>query len=113
MAARSPKELEGKVEVLLESYRVENGELQAHLEEKERVIFELEGRLRKIENKYFDASWKLSSTKREISNPLKKRFPNLRNTITISETPLLEKEKALKIHMKTLPAPPPPSNDYQ
>jgi hypothetical protein len=39
VAAKSPKELEGKVEILLESYRVENGELQAHLEEKERIIF--------------------------------------------------------------------------
>lgn len=56
--------------------------------------------MKKIENKYFDTAWKLSSTKREITNPLKKKFPNLRNTITIKQTPLLEKEKALKVSMK-------------
>ena len=57
---------------------------------------DFEVKFKKMENKYFNTVWKLSSTKREISNPLKKRFPNLRNTITINETPLLEKEKAMK-----------------
>ena len=47
--------------------------------------------MKKLENKYFNTVWKLSSTKREIANPLKKRFPNLRNTITINEAPLLDK----------------------
>jgi hypothetical protein len=57
-------------------------------------------KMKKLENKYFNTVWKLSSTKREIANPLKKRFPNLRNTITINETPLLEKEKAMKFKNK-------------
>ena len=50
---------------------------------------DLEMKIKKIENKYFSTVWKLSSTKREIANPLKKRFPNLRNTIMMKETPLL------------------------
>jgi hypothetical protein len=66
------------------------------VEESSRVIFELEERLKKVETKYFSTAWKLSSTKRDLTNPLKKKFPNLRNTITIRQTPLLEKEKALK-----------------
>lgn len=60
----------------------------------------MEQKLKRVENKYFDTAWKLSSTKREITNPLKKKFPNLRNTITIKQTPLLDKEKALKVSMK-------------
>lgn len=84
------------MEELLESYRRENGELMGRVEESNRVIFELEERLKKVESKYFSTAWKLSSTKREITNPLKKKFPNLRNTITIKQMPLLEKEKALK-----------------
>ena len=79
------------MEELLESYRVENSELSAQLEERNREIMDLEIKMKKLENKYFNTVWKLSSTKREIANPLKKRFPNLRNTITINDTPLLEK----------------------
>lgn len=41
-------------------------------------------------------SWKLASKGREIANPLKKRFPNLRNTITIKDISLEEKEKMYK-----------------
>lgn len=58
---------------------------------------ELEDKLKKTQNKYFNTAWKLSSTKREISNPLKKRFPNLRNTITLNQAPLLEKAKAMNL----------------
>ena len=41
LCEKLPKDLTGKVEELLESYRVDNGELQANLEEKNRIIFEL------------------------------------------------------------------------
>jgi len=68
---------------------VDNSELSAQLEEKNKVVMDMEVKLKKLENKYFNTVWKLSSTKREVANPLKKRFPNLRNTITINETPLL------------------------
>ena len=68
---------------------MDNSELSAQLEEKNKVVMDMEVKLKKLENKYFNTVWKLSSTKREVANPLKKRFPNLRNTITINETPLL------------------------
>jgi predicted RNase H-like nuclease (RuvC/YqgF family) len=84
-------DLSQQVEELLESYRVENNELSGQLQEQNRIIMDLEGRLKRTENKYFSTAWKLSSTKREINNPLKKRFPNLRNTITLNQAPLLEK----------------------
>jgi predicted RNase H-like nuclease (RuvC/YqgF family) len=100
IAFQVPKDITLQVEELLESFRVENGELSAQLEEKNRIIMDLETKLKKTENKYFSTAWKLSSTKREISNPLKKRFPNLRNTITLNEPTLLEKEKAFKSSSK-------------
>ena len=94
VAEKMGPDLSGKVEELLESYRVENAELQGKMQEKERLIDELERKLKSTEVKYFETSWKLSSTKREVANPLKQRFPKLRNTITINEAPLLQKEKA-------------------
>ena len=59
------------------------------MEERNRMMMDLEIKLKKVENKYFSTVWKLSSTKRENNNPLKKKFPNLRNTIQMNETPLL------------------------
>ena len=90
---------------MLESYRSDNAELMGRLEESSRLNFELEQRLKRVETKYFSTAWKLSSANRETTNPLHKKVPNLRNTITIRQTPLLEKEKALG---KTTQAPPPP-----
>jgi len=53
-----------KVEELLESYRVENSDLMGKVEESNRIVFELEAKLKQLENKYFSTAWKLSSTKR-------------------------------------------------
>lgn len=100
IAANLPNDLTKKVEELLESYRVDNSDLSAQLGEKNKMILDLEAKLKRTENKYFSATWKLSSTKREINDPLKKRFPNLRNTITLTQTPLLEKEKNLRSKTK-------------
>lgn len=44
---------------------------------------ELEDRLRTVESKYFHTEWKLSTQNRIIQNPLKKKFPKLRDTIVI------------------------------
>lgn len=91
LAKQTSPELTKKVEELLESYRTDNAELMGQVEEASRTIMELQDKLKKTENKYFSTAWKLSSTKREITNPLKKKFPNLRNTITIKQTPLIDK----------------------
>jgi len=64
LAAKMPQDVSDKVEELLESYRLENGDLGAQLEEKNRIIMELDGKLRKLENKYFSAAWKLSTAQR-------------------------------------------------
>lgn len=93
-SAHSP-EIGKKVEELLESYRSENAQLMGRLEESNRLNFQLEQKLKRVESKYFNTAWKLSSANRQITNPLRKKFPNLRNTITIRQTPLLEKEKDL------------------
>lgn len=96
IASQVPHDITAQVEELLESYRMENSDLSAQLEERNKMLMDLEVKGKKMENKYFSTAWKLSSTKREISNPLKKRFPNLRNTIAMNEPPLLEKEKTFK-----------------
>jgi predicted RNase H-like nuclease (RuvC/YqgF family) len=64
IAGKLPQELTRKVEELLESYRVENSELMGRVEENNRIVFELEAKLKQLENKYFSTAWKLSSTKR-------------------------------------------------
>jgi hypothetical protein len=43
---------------------VENSELMGRVEENNRIVFELEAKLKQLENKYFSTAWKLSSTKR-------------------------------------------------
>lgn len=59
--------------------------------QKDRVIFEMEQKIKSLESKYFSSAWKLSAQRRELKDPLKNRFPQLRNTITTGEASLEEK----------------------
>ena len=64
IASQMPQDVSYKVEELLESYRIQNGELGAQIQEKNCIIMELDSRLKKVENKYFNTAWKLSSAER-------------------------------------------------
>lgn len=79
------------MEALLNEYRDDNTEMRGALESQNRIIMELEEKLRTIESKYFQTEWKLSSQNRIIQNPLKKKFPKLRDTIVIQEISLAER----------------------